>query len=122
MFDAILIPPGPHAQKLASNGRAIHWVREAFGHLKTIGAVGASVDFVKFALNLPKVSIAEAGSAEVVDSYGVVTVGNMSVGGIGEVVEIVKGAKDFIGAFSYSLSKHRNWDRELDGLQDMVAF
>ena len=41
LFDAFIIPSGAeHAQKLAQNGRCIHWVREAFGHLKPIGAIG----------------------------------------------------------------------------------
>lgn len=40
MFDAIYIPSGSHAKELANNGRAIHWIREAFGHCKAIGAVG----------------------------------------------------------------------------------
>lgn len=41
MFDAFIIPSGAaHAQKLAENGRTIHWVREAFGHCKPIGAIG----------------------------------------------------------------------------------
>lgn len=41
MFDALFIPGGAESVRtLASNGRAIHWVLEAFGHLKTIGAVG----------------------------------------------------------------------------------
>jgi catalase len=41
MFDALFIPSGANcALTLASNGRAIHWVMEAFGHLKAIGAVG----------------------------------------------------------------------------------
>lgn len=41
LFDALLIPSGAEcAKSLAKNGRAIHWVREAFGHLKAIGAVG----------------------------------------------------------------------------------
>ncbi len=41
LFDAIIIPGGAkHAQALAKNGRTIHWVREAFGHLKPIGALG----------------------------------------------------------------------------------
>lgn len=41
LFDALFIPGGvQHAQALASNGRAIHWILEAFGHLKTIGALG----------------------------------------------------------------------------------
>jgi catalase len=41
LFDAIFIPSGvDHAMALASNGRAIHWIREAFGHCKAIGAIG----------------------------------------------------------------------------------
>lgn len=41
LFDALLIPSGLECAKaLASNGRCIHWVREAFGHLKAIGAIG----------------------------------------------------------------------------------
>ena len=43
MFDAIYIPSGPHAKSLAINGRAIHWIREAFGHCKALGAVGEGV-------------------------------------------------------------------------------
>lgn len=41
MFDGIFIPSGrAHIAMLSKNGRAIHWVREAFGHLKPISAVG----------------------------------------------------------------------------------
>lgn len=41
LFDAFIIPAGAaHAQKLAENGRTIHWVRESFGHCKPIGAIG----------------------------------------------------------------------------------
>jgi catalase len=41
LFDAIFIPPGAASVgRLAQDGRVIHWVREAFGHCKAIGAVG----------------------------------------------------------------------------------
>lgn len=41
MFDALFIPGGGESVKtLAGNGRSLHWMLEAFGHLKTIGAVG----------------------------------------------------------------------------------
>lgn len=41
MFDAFIVPGGAKsAQALAENGRTIHWVREAFGHCKAIGAIG----------------------------------------------------------------------------------
>ena len=41
LYDAIIVPAGAkHAQGLAHSGRAIQWVREAFGHCKAIGAIG----------------------------------------------------------------------------------
>ena len=44
LFDAIFIPPGEeHVRTLAATGRAVHWVREAFGHCKAIGAIGEGV-------------------------------------------------------------------------------
>lgn len=39
-YDAIMIPGGEHVKVLAANGRVIHWIREAFGHCKPIGAFG----------------------------------------------------------------------------------
>jgi len=41
MFDAIIIPSGEKsARSMVRVGKVIHWVREAFGHCKVIGAVG----------------------------------------------------------------------------------
>jgi len=41
MFDALIIAPGEKSSETMRNsGRVIHWVREAFGHLKAIGAIG----------------------------------------------------------------------------------
>lgn len=41
LFDALFIPPGSKsAEVLKKDGRVIHWVREAFGHCKAIGAAG----------------------------------------------------------------------------------
>jgi catalase len=41
LFDALFIPGGAeHAKTLSENGRAVHWIREAFGHCKAIGAIG----------------------------------------------------------------------------------
>ena len=46
LFDALIIPDGlAHAKWLVSNGRAVHWVREAFGHLKVIGAIGDGMHY-----------------------------------------------------------------------------
>ncbi|KAF3941545.1 Catalase-3 [Dactylella cylindrospora] len=122
LFDAILIPPGRHVETLSTNGRVIHWIREAFGHLKTIGAIAEAANLVKNALGLPKIEVADADSKSVKESYGVVTMGSFQGDSIKEVFDIAKDAKDFLGAFGYSISKHRCWQRELDGLMDLVAF
>jgi len=121
MFDAIFIPGGAKSvETLRKNGRALHWVREAFGHLKAIGATGEAVAFVKDACELPGVTFSV--TEEVVDSYGVVTASRLQPQSFKEVIKMAKGAKDFVDAFSYAISQHRNWDRELDGLNTMVAY
>jgi catalase len=41
LFDALFVAPGAKsAETLKKDGRVIHWIREAFGHCKAIGAVG----------------------------------------------------------------------------------
>ncbi len=53
MFDAIIIPSGAkHAQALAGSGRTIHWVREAFGHCKAIGALGEGELYILILLTI----------------------------------------------------------------------
>ncbi|KAF2839429.1 catalase [Patellaria atrata CBS 101060] len=121
MFDSIFVPGGVDSiATLRKNGRALHWVREAFGHLKAIGATGEAVSFVKDACALPGLSFAETG--DVVDSYGVVTSNESKPESFKEAVNLVKGAKDFVTAYFYAISMHKNFDRELDGLSSKLAF
>ncbi|KAI5803840.1 catalase-like domain-containing protein [Geopyxis carbonaria] len=117
MFDAVIVAPGAaSALTLKSNGRAVHWVREAFGHLKAIAALDDGVAFVQEACVLPGIELAlEKGAGKVVESYGVVTawsgaadVGTASAGWLGEFVKVV--------------GMHRCWARETDGLAAKVAF
>lgn len=123
MFDALLIAPGAESAKtLQRNGRVIHWIREAFGHLKTIGAAGEAVEVVQRALPLPQVAIAQEAAVDAVDSYGVVTIGKVRPESLKEILTITKSGKDFLEAFAYNLSCHRCWERELEGLVEQVAF
>ncbi|KAI0374468.1 catalase [Pilatotrama ljubarskyi] len=125
MFDAIIIPSGAkHAQTLAENGRTVHWVREAFGHCKPIGALGEGVAFLREAVQLPGVQFAsDLNSDNVTNSYGVVTVGKYDVGSaVADTLTIKQGEKGFVSNFAYEISKHRCWERELDGLVSKVAF
>ncbi|TFY56707.1 hypothetical protein EVJ58_g7475 [Rhodofomes roseus] len=125
LFDAFIIPSGAeHAQKLAQNGRCIHWVREAFGHLKPIGAIGEGVAFLHEAVQLPGVSLmSDLSSDSVVNSYDVVTAGKYDSGTVAaDTLKIAQGEKGFVSNFAYAVSKHRCWDRESDGLAAKVAF
>lgn len=121
MFDSVFIPGGAKSiETLRKNGRAVHWVREAFGHLKAIGATGEAVAFVREACQLPGISFSTSG--EVVDSYGVVTSSSVQPESFKEALKMAKGAKDFVSAYFYEISQHKNWDRELEGFNQMVAY
>jgi len=120
MFDAIYVPGGSHISKLLKQGRVIHWIREAFGHCKTIGATGEGVQLVQTACNAEGIVVSQ--TADVVDSYGVITAAGLGNHGIKDALKMVKGAKGFLDAFAYGISQHRNFQRELDGLIDQVAY
>ncbi|KAI5843878.1 catalase-like domain-containing protein [Morchella snyderi] len=123
MFDAIYINPGTQSTlTLRENGRAVHWVREAFGHLKAIGALGDAIDFVQQACVLPGVNLAlDQNSKEVVTSYGVVTGWNADVKLL-QSTKIEPSTTAFGSAFANEVAKHRCWQRELDGLHAKLAF
>lgn len=97
-------------------------VREAFGHLKAIGATGEAVNLVKTACEVDGMKFSAADSHDVVDSYGVVTAGATRQESFKETINMAKGAKDFIDAYTFNISQHKNFDRELDGLSSMVAY
>jgi len=122
MYDAIYIPGGEHIKTLRKNGRVVHWVREAFGHCKAIGATGEAVELVRYACDVDGMSFST--SDELVDCYGVVTSSGLgkSPESIKQALNMVKGASSFIDAFAYNISQHRNFDREFDGLTEMVAY
>ncbi|KAF8881957.1 catalase [Gymnopilus junonius] len=126
LFDAIYIPSGAdHAKSIAINGRAIHWIREAFGHCKAIGVVGDAVPVVRDAIGLPEIKVASSpDSTAVQSSYGVVTAGKCDVkAAIVDVLEIASdGSKGFATSFAYEISQHRCYLRESDGLTARVAY
>jgi len=122
MFDSLYIPGGEHVAMLLKQGRVVHWVREAFGHCKAIGATGEGVQLVQYACGVD--GMAFSTTTEVVERYGVVTAGGVgtSVSGMGDALNLVKGAKTFLDAYAFQISQHRNFKRELDGLTSMVAY
>ncbi|KAK2067266.1 hypothetical protein P8C59_001022 [Phyllachora maydis] len=121
MLDALFVPGGAAAvEALAKNGRALHYVREAFGHLKAIGATGEAVDFVHGAIGLSQVTAST--DAAVHESFGVVTLRQTRPESFADTFKIAKGAVGFVEQFFHAISLHRNWDRELQGLDVQVAY
>jgi catalase len=39
-----------------------------------------------------------------------------------EAVQMAKGAKDFLSSYLFAISQHKNFERELAGLNAMVAY
>ncbi|TDZ34365.1 Catalase-1 [Colletotrichum spinosum] len=121
MVDAIFVPGGADSYRaLVKNGRAMHWIREAFGHLKAIAATEEGVDFVRAAITLPEVSVSNDNNLE--ESYGVITMKSVQPQSLTETVNIVKNGTSFLEKFFYTISQHRVWARELDGLSTQVAY
>lgn len=120
LFDSVYIPGGEHVSTLQKQGRVVHWVREAFGHCKAIGATGDAVKLVQTACNIDGMVYS---TGDVLDSYGVVTAAGVGKPeSLKEGLKMMKGAKHFLDAYAYSISQHRNFQRELDGLTSLVAY
>lgn len=121
MFDSVFLPGGADSiSTLRKMGRALHWVREAYAHLKAIGATGEAVELVKDACALPGMDFSASG--EVTDSYGVVTAAKVMPESFKETFKMAKGAKDFVDAYFFEISQHKNFEREMKGFPMMVAF
>ncbi|MFL0180079.1 catalase [Mycobacterium sp. SMC-15] len=103
LYDAVVVPCGPDAvEALSGDGYAVHFVTEAYKHLKVIGAFGAGVEL------LPKAGISEqpAEDTTVVATAGVVT-----------TTAAAKDLNDeFFDAFAAALAEHRVWSRSADAV------
>jgi len=120
LFDSVFVCGGEQSvATLRKSGRAVHWIREAFGHLKAIGAVGEGVDLVRDACGIEGIKLSS--SDDVVNSYGVVTASKVGESTFGNF-SMTKDATDFLGAYTYAISMHKNFARETDGLSVMVAY
>ncbi|ROW04669.1 hypothetical protein VPNG_07419 [Cytospora leucostoma] len=121
MVDAVFVPGGRESiDTLKKNGRALHWVREAFGHLKAIGGTGEAVELLQLAFQLPGVQLSSGTDA--VESYGVVTAAQVKPESFTDTVAIAASGVSFLEKFFFSIAQHRNFDRELDGLSTQVAY
>jgi catalase len=101
LYDAVYVPGGKaSAATLASLGRAIHFVNEAFGHHKPIGASGEGVALIR-ASSITGVALADAqAQGKPVSDKGVVT------------IESAKAIADFARELIQAIAQHRHWDRD----------
>jgi len=83
-----------------------------------------AVAVLSFAIGLKEVNFThDLDSDDVVSSFGVVTTGKYDFQSVvADVLGIGSGPKGFVSNFAYEISKHRCYDRELDGLVLKVAF
>ncbi|ORW06985.1 catalase [Mycolicibacter longobardus] len=103
LYDAVVVPCGPDAVRaLSGDGYAMHFITEAYKHLKTVGAFGAGVPL------LPKAGIADQLAADtgVTVSAGVVT----TTAAADDLND------DFFDAFANELAGHRAWQRSADAV------
>lgn len=119
LFDATFVPGGKHIATLSKNGIAKHWIAESFAHLKPVAGLNEAVPFIAKQIALDQVKVASGKG--VAESYGVVTALGVSASEAVSVSKVEKDASGFAEKFIWEVSKHRNWQRELDGLVDEVA-
>ena len=82
------------------------------------------VQFLREAVMLPGIEYnTDLNSSEAVSSFGVVTVGKVNLPSLAASAFKVTGDdKSFVSKFVYEVSKHRCYDRELQGLTKRVAY
>jgi len=101
LYDAVVVPCGPDSvETLSKDGYAMHFVVEAYKHLKAVGGFGSGVDLLR------TLGIAEefADDTDVVESNGVVS----TTAAADDLTD------EFAEAFASALAKHRAWERETD--------
>lgn len=103
LYDAVVVPCGPDSvATLSADGYAMHFVTEAYKHLKAVAGFGAGVDLLR------KAGIAEqlAEDTNVVVAKGVVS----TTAAVNDLTD------EFMESFAAALAKHRAWERDTDAV------
>ncbi len=101
LYDAVLVACGPQSvDTLADDGYAVHFVIEAYKHLKPIGAFGAGIDLLRTA----RIESRLADDPEVVSDEAIITT-TAAADNLPEV---------FVDEFAAALAQHRCWQRSTD--------
>ena len=101
LYDAVVVACGPQSiSTLADDGYAVHFVVEAYKHLKPLGAFGAGIDLLRRA----GIQNRLADGSDVVSDQAVVT-----------TTAAADSLPDrFVEEFAAALAQHRCWQRQTD--------
>lgn len=101
MYDAVFVPGGEKsAGNLKSQGKALHFINEAFKHCKPIGAAGEGIELLR-ASGISGIQFANGESrTEYLSDKGIVTTLNSD------------DIENFSEAFMEAIAQHRHWNRE----------
>ena len=92
LWDAVVVPGGDGVAALASDGRALEFVKDQFRHCKTMLAIGTG--------------------RQLLDAAGIPA--TLADGGPVPGILAVDGEKVDIEAFVAALARHRHFERETD--------
>jgi catalase len=98
LYDAVLVPGGAESvEQLVQNGSMVHFVSEAYKHLKPVAAFGAGIDMLQVA----GVRTRPVNGSGAVSDAGVITSSTA-----GDDLD-----DGFIGTLVGAVERHRAWDR-----------
>jgi catalase len=103
LYDAVVVPCGPQSvETLGKDGYTLHFVTEAYKHLKPVAAFGAGIDLLR-----------QAGVGEpLADGEAVVA----AAGVVSTTVAQDDLSDEFFENFATALGNHRAWDRQTDSV------
>jgi len=102
LFDAVYVPGGQKSvEMLQGEGRALHFIHEAYTHSKAIASTGAGIEILRSS-NLGLETIPEAN-----------TKGNQMVVDEGVIIGRDARVDDVAAEFIKAIAQHRHWNREM---------
>jgi catalase len=105
LYDAVVVACGPDSvATLSGDGYAMHFLIEAYKHLKPIGAYGAGIDLLRAANIDTRLASESDSDTGVVNDRSVVT----TRAAADELPD------EFAEQFAAALAQHRCWERQTD--------
>lgn len=105
LYDAVVVACGPRSvSTLSHDGYAVHFVVEAYKHLKPIGAFGAGIDLLRAAHIENRLASEGDAATDVVSDQAVVTT----------TAAADTLPDEFVDELAAALARHRCWQRQTD--------